>query len=291
MTRQKAQQSSRFRTENASGTVTSTEMEQSAENSPVSALREHGFVVLKGHFPNAADYADEARGAAEQGAALAKHAYGSGQLSVFGLDNLAEYPGLRSLMTDERLVQIVRDYFQSIYSNRLNTSEMVVNRQVEVEHNSRPGTTKNSGWHFDRMPTIKAAVFLTPATARNGGMEIIPKTHHMTRPMVQRQLTDNPNPMWLDNFPEFECPPPRIGLDADIGDVILFDTLLLHRGGTLRSGERIVIRGVSFPPIFNGEYLAVRDEPVEDFLQGVKFVHPYERSGPMPVNPSHMFRR
>ena len=121
------------------------------------------------------------------------------------------------------------------------------------------------GWGVDNDPTVTVWAALDPATVENGCMQVVPGSHK--RGVISKR-----------HFPSeeqlAECAPPgsEIDLEAEVGEVILLNNLLLHRSGINPTGQsrrafsiaymdgasRSVRTGEGYPMIFGEGALVPR---------------------------------
>lgn len=86
------------------------------------------------------------------------------------------------------------------------------------------------GWGVDTNPTVMVWTALDPATVANGCMQVVPGSHK--RGVISER-----------HFPSAEqlaeCAPPgsEIDLEAEAGEVILLNNLMLHRSGVNPTGQ------------------------------------------------------
>jgi Phytanoyl-CoA dioxygenase (PhyH) len=98
-------------------------------------------------------------------------------------------------------------------------------------------------WHFDSIPHLKLFLYLTDSDVERGALECVLGSHHRARRLARRDRI-------LGRTPKTQ---PRITLDAHeagtpmvakAGTVVLFDSDLFHRAGTVAMDNRVVIRAI-----------------------------------------------
>ena len=202
----------------------------------------------------------------------------------------AKYKNLASLIGNDRLADLIKRYIQLFYDDAGSVEGIVLHEQIDLEVNKAAGKTNNSHWHFDRMPSIKCAVLLNDTGAVNGALSIIPGSHLVTRKVALSFLEKNPDPLFIDNFVEFDSSAEveSVTLAAPAGTVILFDTMVIHKGGELLGlGERRTIRMSTWPPVLSRSYL--RSISVDAAFPAFSTYHPHDRTGQRMQDRRHMF--
>ncbi|HTV28369.1 MAG TPA: phytanoyl-CoA dioxygenase family protein [Xanthobacteraceae bacterium] len=201
------------------------------------------------------------------------------------------YPALAAFLQDPRLKSIILGYLSRFFTNPRDLDHYDINEQIEVEHNDCVGDGNSGIWHFDRVPSVKCALFLVPTRREFGALEVIPESHFAARQHALHFLERNPDPLFIDNHVEFQSQPEIKSLEVEAGTVVLFDTFVIHRGGNVTAhGERKVIRAVTWPPALTRNYLgatmASQSQP-EDAAYRLFF--PFDRSGQGISDPRHRF--
>ena len=118
------------------------------------------------------------------------------------------------------------------------------------------------GWGVDYNPTTTVWTAIDPATVANGCMQVVPGSHK------HGVITEGHFPS-EEQLAEYAPPGAEIDLEAEAGEAILLNNLLLHRSGTNPTGQsrrafsiaymdgasRSVRTGESYPMIFGAEAL------------------------------------
>ena len=135
-------------------------------------------------------------------------------------------------------------YWLEDYSNKICNYE-----KIDLESNNKVGLSNNSIFHYDRIPSIKIQIYLNNVDKKNGAISFIKKSHLDVRPIVEKMLQKNNNPMCLKNYLTSQIKNNQIStIEAAAGTAIIFDTMTLHQGGKISEGHRNVIRLVSNIP-------------------------------------------
>jgi ectoine hydroxylase-related dioxygenase (phytanoyl-CoA dioxygenase family) len=202
-----------------------------------------------------------------------------------------KYPALQAFVANRQLRSLVSGYI-SRFLPRSGIAGLAVNHQIELEHNDRPGDGHSGVWHFDRVPRISCALFLGPTTLELGAFQVLPGSHFASRRVALQALERNPDPIWIDNYMEFETPPEATSLEVEEGSVVIFDSFAVHRGGnvTAPGGERTVIRAHTWLPALTREYLSAAG-PGRSSFDSAKYrlFFPFDRTGQSVQDPRHRF--
>lgn len=162
------------------------------------------------------------------------------------------HPVLEELMKDKRfniLLTLVGE------GGRLGTHEkdgLVINHYVNTETSN----FTQMGWHTDSVrdlflglpmcPMLNVGIHLDDQDPRNGGLRILPGTHHQKKSGVLfRKL------QFLDNRPD----PREVAFDIKAGDLTIHDGRAWHRVARSRFTGAASRRRVMYIPIVNGPYL------------------------------------
>lgn len=187
-------------------------------------------------------------------------------------------PAFRAFAEDPFLRATVTAYFQQFEAPVPRASEICT--KFEVELNERPGASNSSDWHFDRVPSVKASVYLDDTDEEGGALQVVPGSHALSRKIALDALTRDPNPLHLANY--FHDTPQLQGitLGGGRGTLLIFDTYCIHRGGQLAPHRRRRnIRGITWArPLTPGYFrMSPRGAPLErERLEPYRpdFVHP-----------------
>lgn len=118
------------------------------------------------------------------------------------------------------------------------------------------GRLNNSGgdWHRDSLfPGIKAMMFLTGVSERNGPLQLYPGSRYYLdnhalcskesiRVTKRQGTTKYSGRLISENFPDLD----PVSLPVGCGSVVLFDTSLVHRGKPIQQGERWALSAYLF---------------------------------------------
>jgi len=150
-----------------------------------------------------------------------------GDERLFGLENVNETA--KKILEEPFFLDVLKKYM------KLDTLHPSISLLGRLKH--EPGVIKNSGgnWHRDSLhKQVKAIVYLTDVTEKNGNFQIISGTN-------VSQLNDKyGNRVGEENVKELlEKSNKKIdNLVAKRGTVILVDTSNIHRGNVMLEGER-----------------------------------------------------
>lgn len=101
--------------------------------------------------------------------------------------------------------------------------------------------------HFDILKTFKFFIYLTDTTAKNGAIHCVPGSQQMTQ-VIRRMHGDKITPenrQLTRDLPVSDKD--AMPVEGNAGTMIIFDTDVFHRAGTVHVGERWVLRGHSRP--------------------------------------------
>jgi Phytanoyl-CoA dioxygenase (PhyH) len=263
----------------------------------VDSFYRSGFVVLDGSTEITANVTDIERefDALVAEPSLIRHEFENGFCTAIGASTVTEkasrFPALAKFLGDGRIRQVIKGYLGRFLSDRQLVEATVPHEQLDLEVNSRPGSTDNSKWHFDRMPAIKTCLFLTDVSHEPDAFALVRGSHFVARDRVLGSLRTNPDPLFVDNYVDFHSPITPVSFCIRPGTIILFDTLTMHRGGMIRTAAvRKTIRTVTWPPCLSTEYLTWQ-LPDDEALPNLSFTtsHPFDRTGQKMEDPRHLF--
>tara|TARA_R100001244_G_scaffold25113_2_gene25447 strand:+ start:102315 stop:102932 length:618 start_codon:yes stop_codon:yes gene_type:complete len=101
-----------------------------------------------------------------------------------------------------------------------------------------PGDAPNGYWHSDRDHAFKFMIYLKDVGPHDGPFSYIPNSANIgakLRLSRKHQLRDHPDLLKLVNKEETVL--------AKAGTLMIFSTDVIHKGGRINGGERMVIRG------------------------------------------------
>ena len=103
--------------------------------------------------------------------------------------------------------------------------------------------------HYDKIPTLKFFIYLNDTTADNGAFHCIPQSQTWTRKQQEENRLKNIRPERDETriIPE-KLAKKAIPIEGKAGTLIIFHTDTLHHAGTVKAGERWVMRGHSRIP-------------------------------------------
>ena len=148
-------------------------------------------------------------------------------LSYRRIDDLEQDPLFLAYIQHPLFRQITRRYFGE---------DVSIFRAMFMNKPAQQGTILpwhqdvGVGWGVDNDPTVTVWAALDPATVENGCMQVVPGSHK--RGVISKR-----------HFPSkeqlAECAPPgsEIDIEAEAGEVILLNNLLLHRSGINPTGQ------------------------------------------------------
>jgi Phytanoyl-CoA dioxygenase (PhyH) len=226
---------------------------------------------------------------------LVHHEYENGfYTAVSGstvMGQTARFPALSRFLGDQRIQQVIKGYLERFLPDRRLVEKTILHEQLDLEVNSRPGSTDNSVWHFDRMPSIKTCLFLTDVSEEPDAFLVVPGSHFVVRDRFLNFLRTNPDPLFVDNRIDFHAPVTPVSFRIRPGMIVLFDTLTMHRGGVIRS-ERVrkAIRTVTWPPRLSTEYFTWTS-PDDEAVPSLNFTtsYPFDRTGQKMQDPRFLF--
>jgi len=137
----------------------------------VSALVRDGFLVLPGFLNSIHKLVDEFNQLVCSEESVIDHQASNNGTQVRALRTSLPrtYTALTDFLHDSRLLQILSLYFRS--------APLEPHKQLEIEENRYLGGTNNSMWHFDRVPSLKCAIYLDDVDYENSPLEVVPRTH------------------------------------------------------------------------------------------------------------------
>lgn len=102
--------------------------------------------------------------------------------------------------------------------------------------------------HYDVIPTFKFFIYLTDTSEKNGAFNCVPGSHIKTseyRKRYQNKIAFENREITRDlDLDLFDGPIP---IEGKAGTLIIFDTDVWHKAGTVSHGERKVLRGHTRP--------------------------------------------
>ena len=126
-------------------------------------------------------------------------------------------------------------------------NKCVIAANVLLTH-LKPCTTPILPWHFDRLQTLKFWIYLQDTQKSAGAFEFCPGTHWEGRFRASYHLATGKSVHNLANDVPHNRVLNPITLEANAGDLIIFDPDGFHRGGVVEEGfERKVLRMDTYP--------------------------------------------
>jgi ectoine hydroxylase-related dioxygenase (phytanoyl-CoA dioxygenase family) len=165
------------------------------------------------------------------------------------------------LLENERILEITQNYLGEHFI--LHLQNAIINTPQKEHH--------QTAWHRDlpyqnhlisRPLALNVFLCLTDFTKENGATHFIERSHKME---------DFPSDATLEKS--------SFQIEGRAGDVILFDSMMIHRAGINQSSEDriglnhvlvkpLLKQQIDLPSLFNGKY---RDHPVRSKLLGYRF--------------------
>ena len=194
------------------------------------------------------------------------------------------YSALPEAMCDGRLISVVNGFYEKVYDSKFTVEPF---DKVDLEFNDEVGKSINSGLHYDRIPSLKCQIYLNDVAINNGAMVVLPKSQADARQIALAMLEKNPNPLYLKNFWKKE-PQKLAVLSGSSGTPTIFDTMVLHKGGEIKTGKRKTLRMVKWPPKLNKQYYMFGVKKNSKF-QADDFYHPKSAENKNQVNPRFLY--
>ncbi|WP_420547763.1 phytanoyl-CoA dioxygenase family protein [Curvivirga sp.] len=137
------------------------------------------------------------------------------------------------------------EYMRSIAAKYFSPLKVSLNNTVYVTNDtSNPDQKHITDWHFDQLHSLKFYLYLEDTNEDNGALQIIPGSHHEAFSRSNCGLMSGLE--YFDNKIPEEQVVNAVNLNAQAGDLIIFDTNCFHRGGRIEPNKiRRVIRGHS----------------------------------------------
>jgi phytanoyl-CoA hydroxylase len=147
---------------------------------------------------------------------------------------------------------------------------LVINHYVNV-----PGSEfSQMGWHTDSLrdvfygkrigPMLNVGVHLDATPATNGGLRILPGTHHQSlREMIFRKKY----------FKDNQADPAELAVETEVGDLTVHDGRMWHRVAQSPLVGAVSRRRVMYVPVIAGKYMPkTADSPTPFYLRFLHFV-------------------
>jgi len=122
-------------------------------------------------------------------------------------------------------------------------NEVNLNNEIYVVKDIVGSRHHANDLHFDVTPTFKFFIYLTDTTKDNGAFSCVPGSHKKSE-LIRKELGDKisyENRELSRQLPVTENE--VISVEGKAGTLIIFDTDVFHKAGTVHSGERKVMRG------------------------------------------------
>lgn len=202
------------------------------------------------------------------------------------------YPLFTNFLLNREIQILIAAYLSCFYGEGENVPIPAIHQQLDLEANLRPGGTNNSEWHYDRMPAVKCALFLTDVNEDCGPFTIVPGSHFQMREVAHGFLEKNPDPLYVDNFIDLKSEVETETFMVPAGTVIVFDTFVVHKGGNITgNGRRKAIRTVTWPPVLTRSYFKPSrvQAPTRAPLEFSSY-HPHDRTGQKTTNEARLYQ-
>lgn len=151
-------------------------------------------------------------------------------------------PGLVATF-DRSWMAAVADAFFGGRPHLLNHDVIAVRDVVGTRHAAhRP--------HYDRMPNLKQFLYLTDTTAQTGALECRPGSHTFAHEAQAANRAAGTLPAQDDTR---VLPPDLTGtspVEGPAGTLLVIDSDVVHRAGTVRRGHRLAVRSRSYEPVY-----------------------------------------
>ena len=165
--------------------------------------------------------------------------YSNGRAVTVDLNVLSaqKFPVMFEVFRNEKFDAITKAYLKR-EDVKANNSVYVVNDIVGTRHMA-------NDLHFDVQRTLKFFVYLNDCNASNGAFACVPgsQTHTAQVRLSEGDKVNYENRMMSRDLPAQELD--IVSVDGPAGTLIIFDTDVFHRTGTVTQGERRVMRGQS----------------------------------------------
>lgn len=202
--------------------------------------------------------------------------------------NGAHYPVLTSVARSEDLTALSKFFFNFWLENE--TSSTGAFEKIDFERNMLTGKSNNSNYHYDRIPALKVQIYLNDVDQKNGAMSVVKGSHLACRKIARMMLSENPNPLFLRNYLDSEeNPRDGVSIEAKAGTAIVFDTMLLHKGGEIREGFRDTLRLVNYVPRLRDRYFGNDMQQSAGSFDIGDFHHPFAHEDKARVNPRFIY--
>lgn len=146
------------------------------------------------------------------------------------------YPETLQVYTSKLMQDITNEYFGKTVKS--NTGVYLVNDVVGTRHHA-------NDLHFDVQRSLKFFIYLTDTSAKNGAFYCVPGSHKFTGQIRKKYGAD----ISYENRELSRDLPVKdedaVPLEGEAGTLIIFDTDVFHKAGTVSEGERRVMRGYS----------------------------------------------
>ncbi|MFZ5553423.1 MAG: phytanoyl-CoA dioxygenase family protein [Bacteroidota bacterium] len=148
----------------------------------------------------------------------------------------AVLPETQKIFSSEFMQTIAKGYLKGEFP--LNNEIYVVKDVVGSKHHA-------NDLHFDVSRAFKFFIYLKDTDASNGAFACVPGSHHKAQDIRKKYgaSISYENRELSRELPYTEKD--AVSIDGPAGTLIIFDTDVFHRAGTVSSGERWVMRGHS----------------------------------------------
>ena len=139
--------------------------------------------------------------------------------------------------------------FENIASKYLKSKNFILNKEIFVVKDVVGSKHHANDLHFDVIPTFKFFIYLTETTAENGAFACVPGSHKIAADIRKKHGNEI---SYENRYLSRELPfkeSDAIPIEGKAGTLIIFDTDVFHRAGTVSKGERLVMRGHTRPVV------------------------------------------
>lgn len=219
------------------------------------SLKRFGFAVVRKHVVGkaladvTAEYwsamKNEAKQTEDLGYVKDPHINKNGEVvRLFREKQAGVFPAINKVYSSEYMNKVAAGYYGE--------NPYCLNREVFLTHEI-PHPSPILPWHFDRIHYLKFYIYLKQVTVADGAFECVPGSHregyYRASYCLLRGLNIDELPAEQDEEDIINAVP----IEGNAGDLIVFDTDLIHRGGIVSPGhERFIMRGHTCDLPFRG---------------------------------------
>lgn len=212
----------------------------------IKQLQDDGFAVIEGFLSqeeliNMTNDYDLLLTSYETINGVKKRDYSKGEAVIVTTDNLPDHLFVKDYLK--------KDFFKSIVKIYLNDT-IVPNKTFFCVKDIKGIKHLAQDMHFDVQRTLKFFFYLNDVNELNGAFKCVPGSHKYVRKYREKKRDrinyDNRDLTRISKFNNN-----AISLNGNAGDLIIFDTDVLHAAGKVTEGERRVLRSQSSPYNFD----------------------------------------